>query len=54
MVAENDDECFDLIVERDEGFNEGHYNRLRENIMKAPTYALSENLNSEIVEEFTT
>ena len=54
VVAQNDDECFDLIVERDEGFNEGHYNRLRENIMKAPTYALSENLDSEIVEEFTT
>ena len=54
VVAENDDECFDLIVERDEGFNEDYYNRLRENIMKAPTYALSENLDSEIVEEFTT
>ena len=24
VVAENDDECFDLIAERDEGFNEGH------------------------------
>ena len=24
VVAENDDECFDLIVERDAGFNEGH------------------------------
>ena len=22
VVAENDDECFDLIAERDEGFNE--------------------------------
>ena len=54
VVAENDDECFDLIVERDEGFNEDYYNRLRENIMKAPTYALSEDLDSEIVEEFTT
>ena len=54
VVAENDDECFDLIVERDEGFNEGYYNCLRENIMKAPTYALSEDLDSEIVEEFTT
>ena len=54
VVAQNDDECFDLIVERDEGFNEGHYNRLRENILKAPTYALSEDVESEIVEQFTT
>ena len=54
VVAENDDECFDLIADSDEGFNQPHYNRLRENIMKAPTYALAEDLESCIVEEFTT
>ena len=54
VVAEHDDECFDLIADSDEGFNQPHYNRLRENIMKAPTYALAEDLESCIVEEFTT
>ncbi len=54
VIAEDDDECFDLIVDKDGGYNEKYYNRLRENIMKAPTYALSEDLDSEIVEEFTT
>ena len=54
VVAENDDECFDLITAEDEGMNDDYYGRLRENIMKAPTYALAENPESEIVEQFTT
>ena len=54
VVAENDDECFDLITAEDDGMNDDYYGRLRENIMKAPTYALAENPESEIVEQFTT
>ena len=54
VVAEHDDECFDLIVDEDDGFNEKYYNRLRENIMKAPTFQLANEHQSEIVEEFTT
>ena len=54
VVAEHDDECFDLIVNEDDGFNEQYYNRLRENIMKAPTFQLANDHQSEIVEEFTT
>ena len=54
VVAEHDDECFDLIVDEDGGFNEQYYNRLRENIMKAPTFQLANEHKSEIVEEFTT
>ena len=54
VIAEDDDECFDLIVDEDGGFNEQYYNRLRENIMKAPTFQLANEHQSEIVEEFTT
>ena len=54
VVAEHDDECFDLIVNEDGGFNEQYYNRLRENIMKAPTFQLANDHQSEIVEQFTT
>ena len=54
VVAESDDECFDLIAQNDDGLNQQYYNRLRENIMKAPTYALAEELESCIVEQFTT
>ena len=54
VVADSDEECFDLIVAEDENMNDDYYGRLRENINKAPTYALAENVVSEIVEQFTT
>ena len=55
VVADSDEECFDLITAEDENMNDDYYNRLRENILKAPTYALAEdNLESKIVEQFTT
>jgi|TARA_R100001463_G_scaffold17490_1_gene44706 hypothetical protein len=55
VIAQDDNECFDLITSADEGdFNSQYYAHLRENILKSRTYALSENLESKIVEEFTT
>jgi len=55
VVAKDDDECFDIITEQDGGnFYEQYYSDLRENIMNSVTYALAENLESCIVEEFTT
>ena len=55
VIAEDDNECFDLIASADEGdFNSQYYAHLRENILNSRTYALSENLDSKIVEEFTT
>jgi hypothetical protein len=55
VIAETDDECFDLITDRDDGnYNEKYYGDLRENIMNSRTYALAENIESGIVEEFLT
>ena len=54
MVAEHDDECFDLITAEDHGLNDDYYNRLRENIINAPKYGLVEDHESCIVEQFTT
>jgi|TARA_Y100001937_G_scaffold88311_1_gene119416 hypothetical protein len=55
VIAEDDDECFDLITGADDGdFNSKFYGNLRENILKSRTYALAEDLESKIVEEFTT
>jgi len=55
VIAEDDDECFDLITGADDGdFNRKYYGNLRENILKSRTFALSEDLESKIVEEFTT
>ena len=55
VIAENDNECFDLITIQDDGnFYEKYYADLRENILNSRTYALSEDVESCIVEEFTT
>ena len=54
VIAESDNECFDLIVAKDQEMYVEHYPQLRHNIQNARTYALSEDLESVIVEEFTT
>ena len=54
VIAESDEECFDLIAQQDENYNEQYYGQLRENIMKSMNYELAEDIESGIVEEFTT
>jgi hypothetical protein len=55
VIAEDDDECFDLISAEDEGnFYEQHYSNLRENILNARMFALAEDIDSCVVEQFTT
>jgi|TARA_R100000030_G_scaffold48206_1_gene36349 hypothetical protein len=54
VIAENDEDCFNLISDSDDGFNQQYYSKLRENITNSRTYALAENLESKVVEEFTT
>ena len=55
VIAENDDECFDLISFNDDGnFYEKYYSNLKENILKAQTFALAEEQQSRVVEAFTT
>lgn len=55
VIAEDDDECFDLISAEDDGnFYEQYYSNLRENILNARIFALSEDVDSYVVEQFTT
>tara|TARA_R100001129_G_C5196029_1_gene212266 strand:+ start:251 stop:487 length:237 start_codon:yes stop_codon:yes gene_type:complete len=54
VIAESDEECFDLITQTDDGWYSKFYSNLRDNIRKSRTYALAEDLESQIVEEFTT
>ena len=55
VIAENDNECFDLISAEDsDNFYEQHYTTLRENVLSARTYALAEDVESAVVESFTT
>ena len=54
VIAESDDECFDVVVEWDNESWTEYYPKLRENIIKAPKFALVENEESRVVESFTT
>lgn len=54
VIAESEEECFDLISERDQEYNVQYYGNLRNNIRNSSVYALAEDLESCIVEEFTT
>ena len=56
VIAQDDDECFDLISAADgEGnFYEMYYSRLKENILNARKFALTTDETSRIVESFTT
>jgi hypothetical protein len=55
VIAEDADECFDLITSNEEGnFYEKYYSDLKENIINARTYALAEDVESGVVESFTT
>ena len=55
VIAEDDDECFDLISAEDSGnFYETYYTNLRENIVNSRTYALAEDPISQVIEGFTT
>lgn len=55
VIAEDDNECFDLISAEDSGgFYEQYYTDLKENIINARVYELAEDVDSQVVEGFTT
>ena len=55
VIAEDDDECFHMISAEDNGnFYEKYYSDLKENILNAVTFTLAEDVDSEVVESFTT
>ena len=54
VIADNDDECFDLISAYDNEDNVESYGRLRENIMKSNKFALLDEEQSRVVDSFLT
>lgn len=55
VIAEDDDECFDLITsEQDNEQYTQYYNKLRENIVKSQKFALVDNYESSVIEAFIT
>ena len=54
VIAENDEECYDLITTND-GMNDYlYYDKLRQNINKADKYSLLDELPSKVVTSFLT
>ena len=56
VIAENDDQCFDLITEQDDDEYPEFYGKLRENIVKSPKYKVIDDnsLQSEVISSFLT
>jgi hypothetical protein len=54
VIAKDDNECFDLIVAEDSNQYSEHYNKLRENVIKAQKFALKDDYQSSVIEAFIT
>ena len=56
VIAEDDNECFDLITEQDDDLNLQYYQKLRENIVKSPKYKVIDDnsVASEVITSFLT
>ena len=54
VIAEDNQECFDLIVDYDNKWNKDHYSRLMVNIEKSRRFFLDQNEQSCVVDSFIT
>ena len=54
VIAKDDNECFDLIVDEDGNQYSEYYNKLRENVIKAQKFALKDDYQSSVIEAFLT
>jgi hypothetical protein len=54
VIAENDAECYDLVVDWDCDYHPEHYPKAMENIQKAQKFLLAEEQESRVVDSFTT
>jgi len=54
VIAEDAEECFDLIVSEDNDMYPEYYGKLRENIKKADKYTILEEVESKVVSSFLT
>jgi hypothetical protein len=54
VIAEDDEDCFDVITRLDGDENLKYYPKLRENIQNSQRFLLAEELESEVIESFIT
>jgi hypothetical protein len=54
VIAEDDQECYNLVVEYDNEYYPEYYPQAMENIQKAQKFLLAEEQESRVVDSFTT
>jgi len=55
VIAESDEQCFDIIVSEDDELNLGYYSKLRENIKNSSKYQLlQDDIHTKVVSSFIT
>jgi hypothetical protein len=54
VIAEHDDECYDLVVRWDNEYYPEYYPLAMESIQKAPKFPLADEEESRVVDAFTT
>lgn len=54
VIAEHDDECFEMIVAEDDEINLQYYSKLKENILKSQKFVLQDEYESGVIEAFVT
>ena len=54
VIAENDNECHDLLLNWRDEYNDTHDSRIMERVVNAHKFTLADNEDSRIVDTFTT
>lgn len=54
VIAENDNECHDLLLEWRDDYADSYDDRILANVVKAPRFVLAEEQDSRIVDSFIT
>jgi hypothetical protein len=54
VIAENDNECHDLLLDWRDEYENSHDSRIMERVVNSDKFALAENEESRVVSSFTT
>jgi len=54
VTAESDEQCYEILVAAEDSYNSNHFPKAWEAVKKAQVFNLVEDVESKIVEKFTT
>ena len=54
VIAADDNECHDILLEWRDEYLSAHDSKIRENVTQSLTFGLAEDLESSVVDSFTT